>query len=99
MLAATFIGVAAAACSLPTTIDPNSACVEDANGFSTLDADSDPDIPISLAISTKAETQDAFKVVHPATAGSLEDHTGTEGRYILSCPQPEGKKTVQFTIA
>ena len=65
MHAVRLFGLAAAACVLPSDVDPNSACVEDANGFATLDADSDVDIPISLAISTKAETTDAFIVVHP----------------------------------
>ena len=51
MLSIPLVGLAAAACSLPAIIDPNSACVEDANGFSTLDADSDDDIPIKLQIS------------------------------------------------
>jgi hypothetical protein len=93
------LGLAAATCSLPPTVDPNSACVEDGNGFSTIDADSDPDIPISLSISKKGETEDAFKVVHPGTVGALTDDTETDGRYILSCPQVADKKTVQFTIS
>jgi hypothetical protein len=99
MLALPLVGVAAAACALPAAIDPHATCVEDANGFATLDADSDPAVPISLAISAKGETTDAFSVVHPATAGALTDHTGTDGRYILACPQVTGKKTVQFTIS
>ena len=70
MFSIPLVGLAAAACSLPAIIDPNSACVEDANGWSTLDADSDPDIPISLAIDTKDTMQDAFGVVHPATVGT-----------------------------
>jgi hypothetical protein len=98
MLAVTLFGVAAAVCSLPASVDPNSACVQDANGWSTLDADSDVDIPISLTIVTKGEIQDAFEVVHPATAGALTDNTATDGRYILACPQVAGKKTVQFII-
>jgi hypothetical protein len=98
MFAVTLCGFAAAVCVLPVTIDPNSACVEDANGFSTLDADSDSDVPISLAITTKSETTDAFSVVHPATAGTLTDDTASDGRYILACPQAAGKKTVQLTV-
>merc|ERR1719409_1813214 len=86
------------ACSLPPAVDPNAACIEDANGFSTLDADSDADIPISLAISTKGLTEDAFNEVHPATVGALTDDTDSDGRYILACPQAVGKKTLQFTI-
>jgi hypothetical protein len=85
-------------CSLPATIDPNSKCVRDANEFSTLDADSDDDIPISLAISTKGETIDSASVTHPATAGSLSDDTATDGRYILACPQAAGLKTVKMTV-
>jgi hypothetical protein len=99
MLAGTLLGLVGAACTLPTAIDPNSACVEDANGFSTLDADSDPGVPISLSISTKGEHEDAFKAIHPATAGTLADDTATDGRYVLACPQAAGKKTVQFTIS
>jgi hypothetical protein len=99
MLALTFVGLAATACVLAPTIDPNSACVEDANGFSTLDADSDAGIPISLTISPKSETVDAFAAVHPATVGALSDDTATDGRYVLSCPQESGKKTVQFSIS
>ena len=64
MLALPLVGVAAAACALPAAIDPHATCVEDANGFATLDADSDPAVPISLAISAKGETTDAFSVVH-----------------------------------
>ena len=56
MLSVAFVGVALAACGLPATIDPAGECVTDANGFSTLDADSDEDIPIALTISTKGET-------------------------------------------
>ena len=48
------------ACVLPDHIDPNNKCVQDANGFSTLDADSDDAIPLGLEISTKFATVDAF---------------------------------------
>ena len=48
--------------SLISVIDPNSKTVTDANGFSTLDADSDDDIPIKLQISSKDATVDAFNV-------------------------------------
>ena len=41
---------------------------------------------------------DAFKVVHPATAGSLTDNTATDGRYILACKQLAGVKTVKMTV-
>ena len=98
MLSVAFVGVALAACGLPATIDPAGECVTDANGFSTLDADSDEDIPISLTISTKGETTDAFTVVHPATAGDLTDDTATDGRYVLACKQPAGFKTVMMTV-
>merc|ERR1719487_1234016 len=96
MLSLALFGSALAVCSLPAAIDPNGACVEDANGFSTLDADSDPAIPISLVVSTKDQTTDAFQVVHGATVGDLSDKV--DGRYILSCPQEENKKTVKLTV-
>jgi len=85
---------AALACTL--SIDPNGACVTDANGFSTLDADSDPAIPISLVIATKGETTAADTVVHPATVGTLSGPT--DSRYVLSCPQAAGYKTVMLTV-
>ena len=56
MLSFALFGVAIAGCGLPATVDPAGECVTDANGFSTLDADSDEDIPIALTISTKGET-------------------------------------------
>jgi len=96
MLSLVLFGSALAACTLPAEIDPGSACVEDANGFSTLDADSDPAIPISLVVAVKGETTDAFTVVHGATVGDLSPKT--DGRYILSCPQESGKKTVKLTV-
>jgi hypothetical protein len=99
MLYAALVASALAACSLPASIDPNSVCVEDANGFSTLDADSDPAVPISLAIVKKGETEDAFRTVHGATVGDLTDDTATDGRYILACPQAAGVKTVQFSVS
>jgi len=99
MLSIALFGVAFAGCGLDVTYDPNGACVTDANLFSTLDADSDAAIPISLTIATKGETTDAFSVVHPATAGSLTDDTATDGRYILACPQAAGLKTVQMTVS
>jgi hypothetical protein len=83
MLAFLLLG-SAFACTL--SVDPNGKCVTDANGFSILDADSDIDIPISLTISTKGETIDAFTNVHPATSGAL-DFFADDGRYILGCPQ------------
>jgi hypothetical protein len=98
MLFLALISSALAVCTLPDDIDPNLKCVEDANGFSTLDADSDEAIPISLTISAKAETVDAFRTTHPGTSGTLTDDTETDGRYILACPQAEGKKTVQFNV-
>jgi hypothetical protein len=99
MLSIALFGIAAAQCGLDATIDPNGACVTDANGYSTLDADSDPAIPISLAIATKAEHTDAFTAVHSATAGSLTDDTATDSRYVLACPQVAGEKTVQFSVS
>jgi hypothetical protein len=100
MLSIALFGVAFAACTgLDATIDPNGACVTDANGFSALDADSDAAVPISLVIATKAETTDAFTVVHPATAGGLTDATTTDSRYVLDCPQPAGFKTVKMTVS
>ena len=35
---------------------------------------------------------------HPATAGALTDNTATDGRYILSCPQPAGVKTLHISV-
>merc|ERR1719197_821602 len=96
MLSVVLVGSALAACSLPASVDPNSFCVEDANGFSTLDADSDAAIPISLTVSTKGETTDAFRTVHPATVGTLSPLT--DSRYILSCPQASDVKTVKLTV-
>jgi hypothetical protein len=98
MISIALVGYAFSACTLSATVDPNSKCVEDTNGFSTLDADSDGDIPISLVISTKGETIDAFSVTHPATSSTLSDELTANGRYILACPQVAGKKTVRMTI-
>jgi hypothetical protein len=86
-------------CSLPDSIDPNNKCVLDANYFSTLDADSDDDIPISLAIAKKGETTDAFNIVHGATVGDLTDDTDTDSRYILACPQAAGVKTIKVSVS
>jgi hypothetical protein len=97
MLSLALFGTALAACSLDATVDPNGACITDANGFSTLDADSDVAIPISLTVSTKGETTDAFSAVHGATLGTLSGKS--DGRYVLSCPQEAGKKTVQLTVS
>jgi len=99
MLSIALFGIAAAACGLDATIDPSGACVTDANGFSTLDADSDDAIPISLAISTKSAHTDAFNGVHSATAGTLTDDTATDSRYVLACPQVAGEKTVQMSVS
>jgi hypothetical protein len=96
MLSVVLFGSAFAACGLSADIDPAGACVVDSNGFATLDADSDASIPISLVVATKGETTAADKVVHPATVGSLSPKT--DDRYILSCPQASGLKTVMLTI-
>jgi hypothetical protein len=99
MLSLALFGVASAACAgLSSTIDPNGKCVTDTNGFSAMDADSDDAIPISLTISKKGLTTDTKKVDHPATSGDLTDNTDTDGRYILSCPQAAGVKTVMMTV-
>merc|ERR1719375_244455 len=97
MRALELLGFAAAACSLPAAVDPNGACVEDANGFSTIDADSDPDVPISLVVSVKAATTDHTGAAHGATAGTLSEKANS--RYILSCPQTAGEKTVKLTVS
>jgi hypothetical protein len=97
MRAFALFGVAFAACGLSTDIDPNGACVTDSNGFSTLDADS-AGVPISLEISTKEATVDAFRVDHPATAGALTDSTASDGRYVLACKQVAGLKTVKMSV-
>jgi hypothetical protein len=97
MLSALLLGSAFAVCSLPADIDPNGACVEDNdNGYSTLDADSDVDIPISLVVAIKGSHVDAFSVTHGATVGTLNPLT--DSRYILDCPQAAGKKTVKLTV-
>jgi hypothetical protein len=98
MLSLLLFGTAFASCGLDAAVDPNGACVTDANTFSVLDADSDAAIPISLEIVTKAASTDAFGASHGATAGSLTDNTGTAGRYILACSQTAGEKTVQFNV-
>ena len=99
MLSIALFGIAAAACGLDAGIDPNGFCVTDPNGFSALDADSDDAIPISLTIATKAATVDAFSKAHGATAGALADDTATDSRYVLSCPQTAGEKTVQMSVS
>ena len=100
MLAIALFGVAFAGCGLSTTIDPNGDCVTDANGYSTLDADTEgANIPISLTIEKKDQTTDAFKAVHPGTSGELDDDTATDGRYVLHCKQDEGVKTVTMKIS
>jgi len=98
MLSLALFGAAYAACGLPADIDPNGACLTDANTFSTIDADSDPAIPISLEIITKTETTDHTGATHGATAGALTDDTDTDGRYVLACKQTAGEKTVQINV-
>jgi hypothetical protein len=98
MLSFALFGTAFAACGLSAVVDPNGKCETDANTYSTLDADSDPDIPISLAISSKFATTDAFSVTHTATVGALSDNTGSDGRYVLACKQTAGVKTVGFNV-
>jgi hypothetical protein len=82
---------------LDSTIDPNSKCVEDSNGFATLDADSDAAIPISLVVKTKGDYTDEDALLHPATVGTLSDKANS--RYILSCPQTAGVKMIQLTVS
>ena len=98
MLSLALFGSAFAACGLSIAVDPNGKCETDANGFSTLDADSDPDIPMSLEISSKESTTDAFSVVHGATQGTLANDTADDGRYVLACKQAEGYKTVMMNV-
>jgi len=97
MLSFALFGAALANCGLPLSIDPLGACVLDEKGFPSLDADG-ASIPISLEISMKAATTDAFKVNHPATAGSLTDATATDSRYVLACKQVKGLKTVKMSV-
>ena len=99
MLSIALFGIAAAQCGLDAAIDPNGACVTDANGYSTLDADSDAGIPISLTILSKAATTDETGAAHGATAGTLTDDTATDSRYVLACPQVAGEKTVQMSVS
>jgi len=99
MLSIALFGIAAAQCGLDVSIDPSGACVTDANGYSTLDADSDAAIPISLTILTKAATTDETGAAHGATAGTLSDDTATDSRYVLACPQVAGEKTVQLSVS
>merc|ERR1719191_1240316 len=96
MLSLTLFGVAFAGCGLSTDIDPNEACVTDANGYSVLDADS-AGVPISLVISSKDAHTDHAKDDHPATAGAL-DLDADNSRYILACKQPEDVKTVKMSV-
>jgi hypothetical protein len=98
MLSFALFGTAFAACGLSAVVDPNGKCETDANTYSTLDADSDPGIPISLTISSKFATTDAFSVTHTATVGALSDNTGSDGRYVLACKQTAGVKTVGFNV-
>jgi len=99
MLSIALFGIAAAQCGLDAAIDPNGACVTDANGYSTLDADSDAGIPISLTILAKAATTDETGAAHGATTGTLTDDTATDSRYVLACPQTVGEKTVMMTVS
>merc|ERR1719182_437985 len=113
MLAIALFGVAFAGCGLSAdpilsglSIDPEDKCVTDANGFSTLDADSYDDGAIKLTIHKKEATKDAFWEkcddercdTHPATSGDLADDTDSDGRYVLACKQVEGYKTVMMTV-
>jgi hypothetical protein len=87
-----------AQCGLPASIDPDGICNVD-SGWSNIDMDSVTGASISVTISTKGEYTDATGVVHGATQGTLNDNTATDGRYILSCPQAAGQKTVKITVA
>ena len=96
MLSIVLFGSAFAACGLPTEIDPNGECVTDANGWSTMDADSDDAIPISLTISAKDATTDAFDLVHGATAGTLTDTT--EAKMLTnSCSSPNYDELTNYS--
>jgi len=98
MLATALFGVAFAACGFDDSIVPEALCTVDGNGWPSMDADSSDDIPISLAISTKGATTDAFRKDHPATSGALDDDTDEDGRYVLHCKQEAGVKTVMMTV-
>jgi hypothetical protein len=99
MITVALFGVAfASSCGLPVDIDPNNMCELDQSGYPSVDADSDPAIPIKLTISSKSAHVDAFRKNHSGTIGTLDDDTGNDGRYVLHCPQASGEKTVKFTV-
>ena len=78
-------GVASAGCGLSTTIDPNGVCVTDANGYSTLDADTEgANIPISLTIEKKDQTTDP--VIKIIDFGDALDQEVVGGRLVGVAP-------------
>jgi hypothetical protein len=99
LLAASLLLGAYAQCGLPASIDPDGICNVDDNGYSNIDMSAISDAAISVTISTKGDYTDHAGVFHGATQGTLTDRTGTDGRYILACPQTAGQKTVKITLS
>jgi hypothetical protein len=83
-------------------IDDGWYCEVADNGWGVFDADAyagnvgmfEPNI--TLTIERKEKHMDHTGFNHSQTTSNL--HPKTDGRYILSCPQPEGQKTVKFTV-
>merc|ERR1719265_967932 len=95
--------VALGACNLPEGVDPTGICNVDANGWANIDLDSVPNATISLSIATLGAAEEAFGLnsytgMYKATQGSLVDNTETDARYVLSCPQDAGNKTIKLNL-
>jgi len=77
---------------------PMPGCAPADSGFANVDMDSITDQAVSIAFYTKAATEDSDRVNHPATDGTFDDQTATNGRYVLSKKQPKGVKTIKITV-
>lgn len=84
----------AASCGLPADVDSTDKCVVTDN-WGVYDADSGAG-DIKLSIETKEFHTDIFNVNHGATVSTIAPVTN--GRYILSCKQPEGEKTIKMVV-
>jgi hypothetical protein len=85
-------------CGLPAGIDPDNLCRIDNADYPTLDADAVEDSKIWITMHTKAEHYDEHGEYHGGTVGGMDDLRDVDNRYVLHCPQEQGKKTFKITV-
>ena len=73
-------------------------CAPAESGFANVDMDSLTSQAVSIKFYTKDAHEDSDRVNHPATDGTFDDQTTTNGRYVLSKKQPKDKKTIKITV-